>query len=193
MDEVLFRDILETETVFEEMLALKEDSPYHREENVKTHTLMVCEQYRGRVSPDEEWFWLGLFACLLHDVSKPECKAAKKNQELGLWSFHGHDIRGAARATDMLVRKGVSAFDIYRISWMIEHHTVFWSVKDAEKKLEMARFLVRQDCFLPFRFFMISDDQGRICDERKLDSEDHFDRFESEFVHTLRPQKALIR
>src|ERR1019366_3261961 len=167
--ETIAGDILYAEPVFNLMRATVENGPFHREANVLTHTMMVCDWYESNVSVDNDWRGLGLMACLLHDIGKPACLIKKYIPERGEYlSFVGHDYASKLMAEEMLVRYGASEFDIYRICWMIEHHQVIWSAK-APARREMARVLKSRDFYEPFKMFMIADDMGRICDSRNID------------------------
>ena len=161
-----------------------EDSPYHREPNVLFHTCMVCDWYKESTSEQEDWYWIGLFACLLHDIAKPVCRTRKENVKRGVYySYDRHDVVGAEMAEQILAKHGVSEFDIYRISWMIAHHQIFWSTKDNDIKVRMAKFLSNHNCYKAFKFFMLADDFGRVCDERTMDSWKYFADFEREYMN----------
>lgn len=180
-----FHDIVQTEAVFRAMRNTVEDGPFHREPNVFVHTMMVVAEYKSMVDTSSDWYDLGLFACLLHDIAKPVCKVRKTRPERGdYWAFDKHDIVGADLAVEILCKYPVSEFDIYRIAWMISNHQIFWSAKNKDKRAEMARALRSQDLYLPFKFFMLADERGRICDERNRDCREHFKTFEAEFGFT---------
>jgi len=184
LDLHLIAKSLSKEPVFDLMWNTVEDSPYHREENVLVHTKMVCQWYRDNtVNPKyPEWYGLGYLACALHDVAKPTCRTLKENKQRGTYySYDKHDVVGARMSEEILVRAGAHEFDIYRISWMIRHHQIFWSTKKRELREDMARILVERDFYLPFKYFMLADDFGRIADSRDLDSFEHFRLFEQEF------------
>lgn len=182
-----FFEIIETESIFEEMRSCTEDSPYHRESSVFEHTMMVCDHFNDHYSDLEDDYFVGLFACLFHDVGKPSCRTRKENEKRGVYySYDGHDLVSADIATEIMYRHDFDAFEIMRISWMIRHHQTFWCLKDNDKKVELANkfrnagFGLDYHCF---RSFMIADDIGRICDERGMDSKEHFDTFEREFLN----------
>lgn len=161
-----------------------EDSPYHREPTVLFHTCMVVDCYDNFAANSQDWYWLGRFACLLHDVAKPVCRTRKENAKRGIYySYDRHDVVGAEMAEQILSKHGVSEFDTYRISWMIAHHQIFWSTKDNSVKVRMAEFLRKHDCYLPFKYFMLADDFGRICDERTIESIAFFAAFEREYMN----------
>lgn len=178
----LASEILNREPVFTKMKQITENSPYHREASVFVHTQMVCAEYERRADPQQDWFWLGYFACLFHDVAKPICRIKKENAERGVYySYDKHDGVGASMTADILSVYPIHTFDIYRICWMIEYHQLFWSCKQHEQRHHMARILRTRDFYAPFKQFMISDDFGRIADHRTIDSQTYFADFEREF------------
>lgn len=196
-NELLF-EMAGKEKVFEDMLNTCEARPYHREDNVLMHTSMVCDWYvmnyrrtksleecgASHESLDGDYF-LGLFACLLHDVAKPECQTQKENDKRGVYyGYDKHDVIGADKAEEILARYDVSEFEIYRIKWMIQHHSTFWSTKNKVLRFDMASFMTKHDCYLPFKYFMLADTNGRVCDEglKRIDLDEQFFKdFELEF------------
>ena len=182
-----FYKILAIEPVFDEMKACKEDSPYHREESVFVHTMMTCDEFTRRYSELDDDFFVGLFACLFHDVGKPAMRTRKESPERGVYHvFSGPDLKSAEIAEEIMTRHGFNEFDIARICWMIRHHQTFWSVKDNDKKVEVANALRDPGIGLNihcFKAFMLADDFGRICDVRVQDTEVHFTEFERQFLN----------
>lgn len=177
----LLEDMFQSETVFADMGMTVEDSPYHREANVLVHTRMVMDWYKASLPASVDDYLLGLFACALHDIAKPRCRVEKINEKRGTYySYDRHDVVGAEMAEEMMVRCDVSEFDIYRISWMIRHHQIFWATKKRDIRNEMARVLVDHNFYLPFKYMMIADDMGRITDARSVDSKEYFRQFEME-------------
>lgn len=180
--------LVNAEPVFQDMLNTVEDSPYHREANVYEHTMMVCKWYSDYTSmyfipaTDPHAIHLGLFACLLHDIAKPCCRVRKESKKRGVYySYDMHDVVGGHMSEEMLVRHDVSEFDIYRISWMVEHHQIFWSTKRRDIREKMALTLIKRDFYLPFKYFMFADNYGRITDGPKEDAFAIFKQFEEEF------------
>lgn len=184
-----FFKIIKTEPIFNDMRAVKEDSPYHREESVFVHTMMVCEEFDRHYSKLDDDYFVGLFACLFHDLGKPACRTRKESIARGVYhSFDGHDLVSADLANDIMVRHGFNEFDIVRITWMIRHHQTFWCLKDNDKKAAMAEVFRNPGFGLDFhcfRAFMLADDFGRDCDEgtRTVNSVEHFDTFKREFLN----------
>ena len=69
---------------FRDMIITVENNPYHQEKNVFIHTMMVLKHAAENWNDSEI-----NFACLLHDISKPECY-----REFG--NSHGHDKMGVS-------------------------------------------------------------------------------------------------
>jgi len=185
MNHDTFIKIITTEPIFDEMRACKEDSPYHREDSVYEHTMMVIEWYDRHCSPLDDDYFIGLFACLFHDLGKPSSKKPCATPGKP-WSFSGHDLVSSKLAAEIMERHGFNGFDSARICWMIEHHQVFWSVKDNAKKAKIASAIRNPGLgidFHIFKMFMLADDFGRICEIRDVDSALHFDVFEREYLN----------
>ena len=73
---------------FRDMLITVEDNPYHQEKNVFIHTMMVLKH------ASENWQDSEInFACLLHDINKPDCY-----KEFG--NGHGHDKGGVPQVEE---------------------------------------------------------------------------------------------
>lgn len=182
----LLRKIINSEPVFDDMWNTVEDSPYHREQNVLVHTQMVISWYTENVSPKEDWGYLGLFACLMHDIAKPCCRTRKENKERGVYyGYDKHDIVGAKMAEEILVKYDVHPFDIYRICWMVEHHQIFWGTKKKDQRLQMYKTLLQRDFLQPFKYFMLADTYGRITDDEKPNGEKFFEDFQAECLPIL--------
>lgn len=185
-----FFHIIKTEPIFNDLRDCCENSPYHREESVFVHTMMVCEEFDRRYSDLDDDYFIGLFACLFHDLGKPSCRIRKENAARGVYhSFDEHDLVSADLANDIMVRHGFNEFDIARITWMIRHHQTFWSLKDNDKKVAIAD-VFRNDGFgldfHCFRTFMLADNFGRIVDpdaRSVVDAAGHCDTFKREFLN----------
>ena len=129
--------------LFETMNQCVEGSKWHREKNVGVHTNMVVGEYLSRV----EGAWskpdlLGAIACAFHDTGKPVARQEKFSEERGQYfSFSGHEIASARLWEDWAATNwstvspvlGLEVDDIFRVSWMIEHHRP-WGLKHADKR-----------------------------------------------------------
>lgn len=166
--------------LYRNMAAVAEESPWHRERNVATHTDMVVSQYLATVTRD--WTYedvLGAFACAFHDVGKPaacEQNGIKYKPERGHYkSFGGHEQISARMWEDWAAlnfKQLVDAFefdvfDIYRVGWIIEKHLP-WGVKKADKLHNMALTSLElfPDCGSEvFTNMLIADTYGRMSDD----------------------------
>jgi poly(A) polymerase len=77
------------------------------------------KEYLHEVPGSLERIRLLKWACLLHDVGKPETRELK---EPNRWRFPGHEHAGAATAERLLKRLKFARKDVQLISVMIEHH-----------------------------------------------------------------------
>ena len=173
-------NLVQQEDVFEIMQRVKEDSPYHREDNVLVHTHMVCTWYINNMDTERSDFFLGLFACLFHDVAKPCCRVRKENKERGVYfGYDRHDMVGAEMTEAILVKYNVSEFDIYIIKWMIEHHQIFWGTKSQLIRRRMVKALIGGDFYVAYKYFMLADNYGRLTDKPPEDGWQAFAEFEN--------------
>lgn len=166
--------------LYQRMATVSEESPWHRERNVATHTDMVVTQYLAFTPL--EWSYedlLGAFACAFHDVGKPaacEQNGIKYKPERGHYkSFGGHEQISARLWEDWAVTNFRSlvntflftAFDIYRVGWIIEKHLP-WGIKKSDKLHNMA--LTGLELFFkngprPFTNMLLADTYGRMSDD----------------------------
>lgn len=99
-------------------------NPYHLEHdgNVWGHTLDVYEKSR-ELYPEDEILQL---ACLLHDISKPDCR--EENHETKRTSFHNHENFGVARAAYILNNLHIDYSDKIRVIHLIQRHGDTWKL-----------------------------------------------------------------
>ena len=81
---------------FLDMVTTVEDNPYHQEQNVFIHTMMVLKHAAENWNDPEI-----NFACLLHDINKPDCY-----KEFG--SGKGHDKAGVPQVEEFCKQWKVS-------------------------------------------------------------------------------------
>jgi len=187
-------DIFVATPQYKVMKETVEDSPWHREDNVSVHTMMVVEEFLAR-SPKvwtPAWF-AGACAALFHDVGKPKCLTWKFKEGRGDYkAFYGHEKESARIFIDMVVRTPQlkEIFDymgdntLFITAWMIEHHLP-WQIKDPKKRDALmktcSRYLGGVEVFttllLSDTFGRISDDQ----DEKRLNAQIWVDEFHAEF------------
>ena len=165
------------------MAAIVEDSPWHRERDVGTHSDMVVGQYLARTGHQDTWysytkgnghsFLLGAFACAFHDVGKPPSMQIKYKPERGEYrAFNGHEPVSARMWEDWAVRNwdmlktrfGMVPMDIYITGWMIENHLP-WGLKKEDKLNNLALTVARNEIFNVFPHVLMADTTGRISDD----------------------------
>jgi len=170
----------QTTELYRDMSVVAEESPWHRERNIGTHTDMVVSQYVHFAK--DEWSYedlLGAFSCAFHDVGKPsacEKNGIKYKPERGHYkSFGGHEQISARMwenwaATNFAMladRFEFTAFDIYRVGWIIEKHLP-WGVKKAEKLHNLALTAVElfpENGPRAFTNMLLADTYGRMSDD----------------------------
>jgi len=163
--------------MYQGMSAVAEESPWHRERNIGTHTDMVVTNYLA-FAPDE-WAYedtLGALACAFHDVGKPSACQKKWKEERGDYkSFGGHEQISArmwedwaATNYEMLTDAFMfTAYDIYRVGWIIEKHLP-WGLKKTEKLHSLgltALELFPENGPRPFTNMLLADTYGRMSDD----------------------------
>ncbi len=159
------------------MTTMVEDSPWHRERNVATHTDMVVSQYVSFAQ--DEWSHedlLGVFACAFHDVGKPSSVQYKHSDTRGDYkSFGGHELASARMWENWAVENWsvlcrtfqFTIFDIYRVGWIIEKHLP-WAIKKSDKLHNLALSgleLFSEGGPMPYTNMILADTYGRISDD----------------------------
>lgn len=186
----IFQDTLEYQT----MKGTKEDSPWHREDDVATHTIMVVNEFIDR-APDvwtSAWF-AGACAALFHDVGKPKCLVWKFKEERGNYkAFYGHEKESARVFIDMVFRVPAlrEIFDylgsdiLFITAWMIEHHLP-WDIKDPKKRDALMKTCCRYLGGVEvFTTLLLSDTFGRISDDqdaKRVKAQAWVDQFHADF------------
>lgn len=159
----------------------REDSPWHREENVAVHTRMVIDWYDDNLasSRTEHQQMLTRVAALFHDVGKPASQVLKQNEERGMYrSYAGHEQISARSWVDYaLVNKdyvtGTLRFctdDIMNIALMLEHHVPF-SLKNAVKRSNLKTAFIKRMGESGHRAWLdllLSDQHGRHSDDQAI-------------------------
>ncbi len=171
--------------LYHDMSIMVENSPWHRESDVGTHTDMVVAQYLARaysntwmndafnqLSMDRQYL-LGAFAAAFHDVAKPHVVQYKNSEERGDYkAFNGHEKVSARMWENWAVtnwpmltaRFGFNHQDLYAVGWMIEHHLP-WALKDQRKRDNLALTALRCKMELGFSTLLMADTTGRISDD----------------------------
>ena len=162
-----------------DMMNIREDSPYHREENVKEHTRMTIRWYNENLAQDRSLYYQHLtkLALLFHDVGKPQCRIEKYSEERGVYfSYPGHELVSARLFEDYVLENNelqnlhLSLQDFRFIKWLIENHLPY-GMKKIEKFEALRVELSNQPILHPHRVFfdvLLSDGHGRISDEHEV-------------------------
>lgn len=167
----------QTEALYRNMCNVKEDSPWHRERNVGTHTDMVVAQYLTRKVGDwDDEVLCGAFACAFHDVGKPAAEEVCFSEERGEYRrYAGHEKLSARLWEDYAATRWpmltatfkLQTYDIYRVGFLIEKHLPF-GLKDPRKKRNLAMTILMM---FPehkenvFDNVLLADSFGRIADD----------------------------
>lgn len=171
--------------LYKSMVNTVENSCWHREANVGTHTDMVVSEYISRCP--EIWAKndvMGFLTCVFHDVGKPQSEIHKHSEKRGDYkAYHGHELTSSRMWEDFTAADkafahfmGLNDHDVYGITWMIEHH-VPWSTKDPKKLLNYSltiKEVLTRDGAYSFTNVLLADTYGRISDDapdRQLEAE----------------------
>jgi predicted kinase len=163
-----------SDPLFIAMTTCSEASKWHREKTVAIHTNMVVAEYMSMID-HRQWSCddlLGAIACAFHDVGKPPARTEKHNEERGTYySYSGHEILSARLWEDWAARNwshvvelfGLTTVDMYKITWMIEHHRP-WGLKDHTKRRNLYMTVVGTVGVEVYTRLLRADNWGRIGD-----------------------------
>jgi len=159
------------------MVNTREDSPWHREENVGVHTRMLIEWYMENLADkrSDTQRMTTLVACLFHDVGKPPAEITKFSEERGEYrAYHGHEQLSARIWVDYALAnrhltKDLLKFsieDVSNISMMLEYHVPFGLKDKAKRKNLKDSFMLRmgEAGHRAWLDLLLSDQHGRISD-----------------------------
>ena len=163
--------------MWRDMVNTREDSPWHREENVSVHTRMLLDWYKDNLFNyrNDEQRVLSMVACLFHDVGKPPAQVVKTSEERGEYrAYHCHEQLSArmwidyAMSNQEMVKETLrlSNFDISNVALMIEYHVPF-GLKDKKKRKALKDSLVNRMGNVGHQAwldFMMCDQHGRNSD-----------------------------
>lgn len=167
-----------------------EESPWHREKNVRVHTDMVVAQYMANATTTEydintrreDWSvdtLVGALACAFHDIGKPASLTWKHSEERGDYkTFAGHELVSARLWEDFFVKnfeefkQVMSAHDFWKVAWLIEHHLPYRISKPY--KVEMLHHTLRYgfDDTDILTKILTADCWGRISDDHEAKKRD---------------------
>lgn len=164
--------------MWRDMVNTRENSPWHREENVGRHTEMLIEWYNSNLSDSrsDSMRNLTLVACLFHDVGKPPAQQVKFSEDKGEYrSYAGHEAYSARMWVDYAMRNyefitttfRFTMNDIMNVAMMIEYHLPF-GLKDKIKRKNLKQaFIYRmgERGHQAWLDFIMSDQHGRIPDD----------------------------
>jgi hypothetical protein len=163
------------------MQLTKEDSPWHREENVSVHTEMLLKWYKDNLysSRTDNQRMMTMVSCLMHDIGKPPAQIVKHSEERGEYrAYHGHELISARLWIDYassnfamvseLLR--IDLDDICNIAFFIEHHVPFAMKNPRKRKILKDSLIVRtgHSGHQAYLDFLLSDQHGRISDDQHL-------------------------
>ncbi len=168
----------QTDPLYLAMVDTVEDSPWHRERNVGTHTDMVVSQYMLNWDISDPACVLGALACAFHDVGKPGSKIEKYKPERGTYyAFHGHEVMSARLWEDYAVRNfkrldelfGLVPTNITEVAFLIEMHKP-WDIKKTDKLRDLSLTLLKMGDGAAgyeetFSRVVLADTFGRIADD----------------------------
>jgi predicted kinase len=162
----------------QDMLQIREDSPYHREANVLEHTRMCLQWYEDNVArsrtPTQRI--LTKLALLFHDVGKPMARTEKRSEERGVYfSYPGHELFSANLFEDyaltqwQLFEKEVELVhnELDQVRCLIEHHLPY-DKTGKDKLIALKTHMIRlggEELIQMYYDVLRSDAHGRISDD----------------------------
>lgn len=155
--------------LYANMARTVENSPWHRENSVATHTDMVVTEYLNMCKGDDSSSAvLGLWAAIFHDTGKPVAEIKKFSPERGNYrAYHGHELL-SARLFETYAAERYPMFtaeEIVMVSFIIEHHMP-WSVEDKEKRRNLALTTNHYGGAALFCRHLLADQYGRLSDDQ---------------------------
>lgn len=156
----------------------RENSPWHREENVAVHTNMLLRWYDENLASNRN-SWQQIVtrtACLMHDIGKPPSRITKRSEERGTYNaYHGHELVSARMWINYASGEGKEAVrsilclskeEVSFIAYMLEHHVPFAIAKVEKRKALKTGFYHRigDEGHRAWLDLLLSDQHGRISD-----------------------------
>lgn len=204
--QVAFDRLVKSE-LWKAMVNTREDSPYHREQNVWEHTRMTLDWYQENLanSRTEQQQFMTKMALLFHDTGKPAARTLKEHPERGMvYRYPGHELKSARIYEDFMISndffKLLTPKEFRQIRWLIEHHLPY----EMKKPDQLASLRVDIESQSPalrvaFTDMVRSDAHGRISDEHSgklAKTYQWIDSFNSvewdEKTRTVDPAKILV-
>ena len=167
-----------------------QDPEYHAEGNVGIHTKMVVEemfQLEGWQNADELTRTILFTACLMHDISKPECTVIEPIPDSDRMRITSpkHAVKGAHRARQQLANLPWPNYVKEQICALVRYHGLpiwFWSKSNPEKAVIQASLAVNTEWL---SWVAEADMRGRITESQ----EDKLERV-AFFVEFCREQQC---
>lgn len=163
----LIYDTLTKSSLWHDMLNTRENSPYHREENVAVHTRMTLEFYRDNFASrrSEEEQFVSKVALLFHDVGKPKAATPKDDRTI----YRGHELISANIFEDFILKNQIKLDPILirKIKWLIENHLPYNRKNRDEFRIDMTNSI--GEYINAYKDVLISDACGRISDNPKIE------------------------
>lgn len=171
--------------VWQEMVNTREDSQWHREPNVATHTLMVvaaAKELCDERGVSDRIKLMTLIAALFHDFGKPEAEEVLERKDgSGVYRrYAGHEPKSAnefisaimspafEEARTAMFLEGLTYHDLRRIKFMIEHHLPY-GLKNQQKVAALRRGVIETLGEVEEAFYLLleADCRGRISDDHE--------------------------
>lgn len=160
--------------LYKKMEAVSENSPWHRERTVATHTDMVVNEYMASTHWDVGYI-VGALACAFHDVGKPMSRQEKYKPERGTYyGYSGHELASARLWEDYAVKNwdilsdvlALEPRDIFTVGWLIENHRP-WGTTDKDRLEQIVKTANEFAGIETFFRVLVADNQGRIGDNHE--------------------------
>lgn len=161
------------------MVNTRENSPWHREENVGVHTQMLLDWYMQNLAANrsETQRMLTLVACLFHDVGKPPAQVVKFREDRGEYrAYHGHEQLSARMWVDYAMTHEqevqydlrFTLDDVANVALMLERHVPFDMKDEKKRKALKDTFMTRMGRagHQAWLDLLLSDQHGRVSDDQ---------------------------
>lgn len=174
-----FKAVFMQTPLWQAMKNTREDSPWHREENVAVHTEMLLSWYKDNLfnSRSDRQRMLTMVGCLMHDIGKPPAQIIKHSEERGEYrAYHGHEQLSARMWVDYATKNKevvegtlkFTMFDVSNVALMLEHHVPF-GLKDKVKRKNLKdAFMTRMGPHghRAYLDLLMADQHGRVSDDQ---------------------------
>jgi predicted kinase len=175
--ETLYQQVVKS-SLGQDMLQIREDSPYHREANVLEHTRMCLQWYEDNVarSRTHSQQILTKLALLFHDVGKPMARTEKHSETRGVYfSYPGHELFSANLFEDYALMHWelfqhhllLTSNEMLLVRCLIEHHLPY-DKTGKDKLVALKTHMLRlggEELLQMYYDVLRSDAHGRISDD----------------------------